>query len=489
MYGEAHRRTPLRTWRAWDTREQLTCPIIERTSQRRVIMLLETYRNVASFGGNRTGKTEGLRAGSIAILSGSDHPDAAEFWRNNGCNPEAFPTGPDTGWMIAVTSSDSLRYHRQQALAMIPKWGPPHERARDGANWFAWNLMGRGEARIEWMVPGYDQPAALVFKSEDQGIRSFQGDAIRLALHDEEGKTDKILEQTKYRLIDKDGYQLFADTPIHGRTWVYHKFEGPKRDPDWVVARIWTQDNPYLPKHRIRSIVNDPIRGKGLFVVREGKIWPFARETHVLPAARLPEDVKRFRSIDFGTRHPFACNSAAVLQRDWAHPCGVVVPARSMIVYREHYRAEKPLMWHVENIYIAEGYERKPEALATQPWRDQWNGKEAERFEATWADPEDAQALLQLNNTYGIPAMPAKKGRTTGFKLVEDWMTPNPITGKPCIYVFDTCPETIRELEDYRWQTITTNEGVEKEVPSEVSDHTCDNVRYLTMGVNTYLGG
>lgn len=481
-YQTAHLVSPLRTWRAWDHGP-------DRTSQRRSLQLLQYCRNLAIFGGNRTGKTEGLRAASVAILSGADHPDCADFWDNNGCDPGLFPTGPDTGWMIAVTSSDSLRYHRQQTLDMIPKWGPAHERSRDGHNWFAWNLMGRGEARIEWMVPGYDKPAAIVFKSEDQGIRSFQGDAVRLALHDEEGKTIKVLEQTKYRLIDKDGYHLFADTPIHGRTWVYHKFEGSKADKDWRVARIWTQDNPYLPPHRIRDIVNDPVRGKGLFVVMEGKIWPFTRETHVVPPFTIPPDLRRFRSIDFGTRHPFACNWACVLRKPIALSDGRVLPEKSMVIYREHYLSEKPLMFHAERIYEAEGYVRKPGALATTGFRAQWDATGAETIEATWADPEDAQALMQLNNTYGIPAMSAKKGRTTGFKLVEDWMTPDHITGMPRIYVFDTCPETIRELEDYRWQTVTTAEGVEKEVPSEVSDHTCDNLRYLTMGVNVYYGG
>jgi hypothetical protein len=476
---------PLVTWRAWDQPPP-------RTSQRRTLGLLTQSREVGIFGGNRSGKTEMARAALVAVATGSDHPDARAFWELNGVDPDHFPTGPDSGWAIAVSSNDSLRYHRRQILSLIPKWGPKHPNS--DTNSHSWNLFGRGEARLQWMVPGYDTPAEIWFKSEDQDIMTFQGDAIRVAWHDEEGLTAKRYEQVQYRLIDKDGWQILTDTPIHGRTWVYNRFylkqdSNRKPIPDGAIhTAIHTADNPYLPRHRVARIANDAVRGRGEFVVMEGRIWPEFGPLHQLAPFELPPDALRFRSIDFGTRHPFACLNGAILRTAVTLPNGRRLADGSIIIYREHYQAEQTLEHHVRVIREAEGWHQRPASVQTNDKKIRyiWVPKHdnAERIEATWADPEDAQQMLQINRDHDMEAIPATKDIHAGISALRERLMPDPSTGEPSLYVFTTCTNTIREWEDFQWVKQITAEGIEKDVPSKRSDHTCDCGRYLVMGVN-----
>lgn len=471
---------PLTTWRAWHQEPP-------QTSQRSTLQELQFTRALTVFGGNRSGKTEMGRIALVALLSGSDHPDARTFWIENGCDPDMFPRGPDSGWIIAVTSDDSLRYHRQQILSLIPKWGPRHSQSEaPGYNWHAWNLFGRGAARLEWMCPGYNTPAVLWFKSEDQDIRTFQGDAIRAALHDEEGLNGKRYDQTKFRLIDKDGYHLFTDTPIHGRSWVYNKFEKKDtKEPGVVTRRIYSTDNPYLPRHRLGILEKDDVRGKGLFVAKEGRCWPsFTEERNVLPAGlSFSKDDLIFRSIDFGTRHPFCCLWTRLLRKPLYLPDGRKIHEGSAIVFREHYLAGKTLAYHVARMHEYEKWRKITKGAESEARPDQdWAPTErSEYIEATWADSEDPQLILQLNNTHGIPTNKGNKSIKAGIDAVEAAFAGDEFG--PRLYVVETCENLIREVEDYVWTTQMTVEGVEKEVPSGVSDHACDPLRYVWMGI------
>lgn len=485
-FSEATKVRPLCFWKAWHQ----PAP---RTSQRAALQILQWTHEVGIFGGNRSGKTELCRIALVALLSGSDHPDVSHFWRNNDCDPDAFPTGPDTGWAIAVSSNDSLRYHRRQILDLIPKWGPQHPNADDGRNWHAWNLFGRGEARIQWMVPGYDKPAEIWFKSEDQDLMTYQGDAIRAAWHDEEGATAQRYEQTQYRLIDKDGYQILSDTPIHGRTWVYNRFylkqDSLKRPlmMDVMRAEIHTRDNPYLPKHRAGKIADDPVRGMGQFVVLEGRIWPALDHRHELAPFDLPKDVYRFRGIDFGTRHPFVCLWGAMLKRPLEIQ-GRLLPAGSIIIYRERYVAECTLAIHVREIRREEGWKQIPGRIRTDdktpdmvwaPFRE-----DAEHIDATWADPEDAQQMLSLNSDHGMMVAPAFKSVEATISRVSELLEPDE-SGQPRLYILTTCENTLRECQDWQWTKMMTAEGVEKDVPQRRNDHTCDALRYLVYGATS----
>lgn len=474
---DAMRRThPLQMWRAWDSPRPAT-------SQLRALQEIVNYKELAIFGGNRSGKTELGRIMLVALVLGADHPDAAAFWRRHGIDPKELPFGPDDGWIVATSSGDSIRYHRKQILALLPKWGPRHPYSKgEGSNIHSWGLYGKGEALLECMVPGYETPARIYFKTEDQGEDAFQGDAVRAIHHDEEGKTEKVFTSASYRLIDKDGWQILTNTPIYGKTWTYRRFE-KERPPTAKLVRIHSKDNPHLPKGRVAKFADDAVRGKGEYVEAEGRVWPmFSEDIHVVKPFALPVDTRHYKAIDFGTRHPFAVGWATRLRDSVRLENGRVLHDGTIVVYREHYLRGQTTAYHVARMRQYEGWRRKEREDSQRPHEAWEHCEEAERISMTWADPEDPQQIMQMRQLYGMPITKARRARQAGIDLVADYLAPDDM-GEPRLVIFDTCLNFIREVGGYEWTDRQTADGADKKEPSDESDHTCDVLRYLVMGI------
>lgn len=459
LLDELIERRPLVLWRAWHRDEP-------RTSQRRALEAVARFLVVLVFGGNRSGKTELLRAVVVALVLGSDHPDAAAFWRHNGLDPASFPRGPGRGWIIALRAADSLEYHRAQILALTPKWGPAHPRG-NGESWFTWGMDGNADAKLEIMVPGYREPAVVVFKSDDPGPDTMQGSSVRVVLHDEESRkhAGATWEECGLRLVDQRGWHLMANTPTRGKTWLYHEHV-KVRQPGEHLVWIHSPDNPFLPPAEIRKLERDPtvaaIRLRGEFVALDGRVWPqFARSSHVVPRFIIPEGSPRFRAIDFGTRHPFCCLWAALLRRRVDLPDGRHIPDGALVVYREHYQKEWTLAQHVARIRELE--------------------EPGEKITVTWVDPEDPQQMLQLAHTHGMEITRANKAREAGLGCVAEYLSPRE-DGLPGLFIVEGCVETIREVESYTYGPTGTSE-----IPKHQDDHACDDLRYLCMGVRAYM--
>jgi phage terminase large subunit len=77
--------------------------------------------------------------------------------------------------------------------------------------------------------------------------------------------------------------------------------------------------------------------------------------------------------------------------------------------------------------------------------------------------------------------MPAKKDIHLGIEAVQAALKIQG-DGKPRLFVFKSCVNTIREMAGYRWAEGTENKDA-KDEPLKVNDHTCDCVRYAIYGV------
>lgn len=442
---------PLSLWRAWHRPQP-------RTSQRAALQALQVFHTLLVLGGNRSGKTELMRAVLVALALGSDHPVARVFWMNNQCDPDRFPKGPGRCWVVARSSNDSIRYHRKQIGRLVG--------SSEAVRW--WNKNRPGEARVEIDVPGYEHPAEIWFKSEDQGEDAMQGDSCRAILHDEEGDSCKVWDEAQVRLWDQRGWHLMSNTPVKGLTWVYDRFVA-NTPADVSVKWIHSTDNPFLPQEEVRKLAKGnpqlaAARLRGEFVALEGRVYPqFSRGVHVVEPFEIPADWLRFRAVDFGTRHPFVCL--------W----GALGPDDQLYIYREHYQAERTLAHHAGIIRYAEGW---------VPQGDGWavpDDGQIEDIELAWADPEDPQQLMQLQLDHDLDFVPAIKAVAHGIDVVSERLDPEQLGG-PALFFFANCVNTIREHEGYLWAD-GSKKADQPDRPRKKNDHTCDAVRYMCVGV------
>lgn len=431
---------PLSMWRAWDRAEP-------RTSQRRAIQQLGS-EITALFGGNRSGKTEGARAIAVAMALGRDHPAVRIFLRLNGIDPLCIPKGPGKVYLVALTSNDSLSYHRKQVDALLPK---------EGVKW--WNRNYRGEARCEIEVPGYDEKAEIWFKSCDQGRKAMQGASCRCIVFDEEPPRD-VFSEARMRLLDQSGRLILSMTPLNGMTWVYDEIASKPNTPERKAHWIHTRDNPWqADAARLEDVFGElddaeaAARSEGRFVTREGLVFrEWSRSTHLVEPFTIPDDWPRYRAIDFGTRNP-----TAIL---W----GAMSPDDVLYIYREHYEAERTLAHHVRCML-----------------------EHDEPIEMTWADPAQAQLLLELVTEHGVPAVKANKHVRKGVERVRRRLRGVTIDGKhhPGVLVFSDLARFLREVEAYIWDPNSSKTKDGQERPKKKDDHLMDCFRYLVMGVDT----
>ena len=452
-----------------------------RTSQRALVALLAHHRTVYGGGGNRSGKTYGIKSAFVALALGSDHPDARAFWRSNDIDPDAFPAGPANAdfndgevWIVAKSSAASIEYHRSAVEVMLP------------AGSYRWNNRdGKGMATLRVECPGYNYPAIIRFKSDDQGRDRMQGQKCRGIWQDEEGQ-ELVWDECNSRLVDSNGWHVMTNTPVAGITWVEGRLvakTAEHAEADCVVYHIHSIDNPHLDAEGLAKLGkgNDAMREAKLFgraVSREGLVWDFDPRIHVVPRFAIPEDWLRFRTIDFGTRNPFAClwftrSTSAIYLDD-----GRTIPDGSIVVYREHYQAERTLKHHAARIHELEGWEYDAELELWTP------GPDAERIELSWADPEDAQQLLALVHDHDIDAAKALKAVSAGCDLVAEYLEVDE-TGAPRLFFFDDLRHTLREVPAYAWVNGSSKTD-QPNRPKKKDDHTCDCVRYGVMGIHRY---
>lgn len=158
----------------------LSCSVLWRANaascdQRRAVVAAMRAPVVALvLGGERSGKSKGLKELTLAMALGGDHP-LVRAWVALNELPYTIPDGPAQVYAVALTSNDSRRYHRPDLKELIGAM--PHK-------WH--NFGGDGESRVEIRVPGYSKPAIIHFKSIDQGSKSFQGISLRWVWIDEE---------------------------------------------------------------------------------------------------------------------------------------------------------------------------------------------------------------------------------------------------------------------------------------------------------------
>lgn len=319
---------------------------------------------------------------------------------------------------------------------------------------------------IIWHNKGAEIPAELrlvngnriEFKAYEQGRKSFEGRAIDAFYGDEQCKSDseQIWQEIQARLMDKNGFSAQSMTPIIPQVWLEERVRDLP-DTDGIFYADLNENRKsrggFIDDKEIDMMIAEwpaevqQTRIKGYFAAFAGAVYKtFSRDTHVIKPFKIPDDWTRYRAIDWGFNNPFVC---LWLARN---------PDRRWYVYAEHYRARETLAYHAERIKQISG---------------------REKYRVTWAD-HDAQERHEFSKL-GIATMPAKKDIHLGIEAVQAALKVQG-DGKPRLFIFKTCKNTIREMAGYTWAEGTETKDA-KDEPLKVNDHACDCLRYAIYGV------
>ena len=408
------------------------CDITEkRTSQRRAIQTIQSEAH-ATFGGNRSGKTESAMQLAVATALGSDEWQVKQWIKHNQIPKDLIQPDPSTVWVSGLSYGDALTYLRPKIQAYCPK----------GTVFRQWNAQNRA-----WAI--FPNGGKIQSLSADSGREKFQGANVQLVILDEEHPLD-IFNESMLRVADQRGRVLTSMTPLKGLTWAYDVFlANPQKG--YSTYSIYGLDNPYVDSDKLRAAVShmsdasQRARLFGEFVNQEGLVYSeFDRKIHVVPAFTPPDDWEKYRAIDFGVRNPFACLYFALDPTDDV-----------LHVYREYYATERTSL---EN--------------GIQLNQIQKRFKESYRW--TVADPESRDGRLTLARECNIETKPAPKhfGVNETINWVKERLSIDK-EGKAHLIIHDTCKNLIKEFRLYRWST-----GQGKDKPIKQNDHALDALRY-----------
>lgn len=225
--------------------------------------------------------------------------------------------------------------------------------------------------------------------------------------------------------------------------------------PNYVAQLLST----YSPERIQRDIM-------GSFDAFQGQVYTeFRRDTHVVKPFRIPDEWTKFVGADQGYTNPAAFVWCAI---DYDG---------NIFVYREFYHSE----WIIPEIVKGRGLE---EGIVSLTGR--------EKLEGIWIDPstranrgKDSDYQTYLDN---LPKdwtlFPANNEVSTGIDRVKGYLKPSAQTGKPRLYVFDTCTNLVDELIKYRWKELAPGFAAtqnQKEEPVKKDDHAADALRYAIM--------
>ena len=413
-----------------------------RTSQKRALQALMDRKVKVGLlvGGNRSGKTEAGAMVAAAVAIGRGDAGVAKWMRDNGIPEGSIFKRPGRVCCVSLTSNESIRVQRPKIEQFLPA----------GTYWK--NRHGAGEAFAQLPNGG-----TILFKTVDQGARSFQADAWDLCWFDEDPEDQAVMNEARMRLVDRRGRCLISMTPLRGLTWIWDRFVHDP-EPGTLCRWIFGEDNPHIPSDELATLLKSygsherASRARGEFTQLEGRVYQdWSRDLHVIEPFEVPEDWERVAGLDFGTRNPFCCLLAAI------------DPADSVVhLIAERYKSECTLIRHVEALREMFKEYGEPGLIV--------------------ADPEDRGSRISMARDHDMATVKAKKEVRAGLSSVAERLAPD-AEGRPHLVVHSNCVNLIREIEGYVWDT-RRGKGDQPDKPLKREDHAMDALRYLVHYMN-----
>lgn len=259
-----------------------------------------------------------------------------------------------------------------------------------------------------------------------------------------------------------------------GHNWVYQYFvkqdlfKNPEAKLQYKVIVAPSTENKHLPDGYVQGLLDsysdERIQREvmGSWDAFEGQVYhEFRRDVHVIKPFVIPPEWTKVVGADHGYRNPAA----------WVW--GAQDYDGNLYIYREFYQRE----WLIEEICKGNKKTREPGVI-------ELNRKD--KLDGIWMDPSTKAARGQTGasdwDSYAEslpkqwPLLPAKNEVGTGIDRVKGYLKVNERSGKPRLFIFDTCTNLIEEIAQYRWEERAHNQQAkhnEKEAPVKKNDHAC----------------
>jgi len=421
----------------------------------------EKYRLV--HGGNRGGKTE--------CVCEETH------WCASGKHPYKEVPPPPTHYVVC---GDGMTEQVDRVLVQKFREIVPRETLKGGEWKSAWS--------DKYHTLTYANGSTIHFMSYDQDVGKLSGVSLDGAVLDEScNASENFWKELNARLIDRNGWAVFAVTPIYGLTWEYKFYERAKTDPDVAVFRLPTRDNiANLSADGIAALesqIGDDenerrIRLEGDFLAIGGLIYPILDpRLHRKTGAEvgMNDSWSKYLAIDPG------------INKDHVVLWGAVGPGRHIHFYRELY-VSGPIHPDLKaEIRTASGLDRMEGFRLDGHW--DWDNRTAR-------SAADQDKYLNIEKEFFIPpALPVIKApvdirRWQGIDHVRTMLRPDPTTQKPLITFSPECERAWYEMTHY--MCVPPGPGSEnRHNPRirKVDDDAPDCVRIFVTSDLQYTGG
>ncbi len=394
------------------------------------------------FGGNRSGKTE-CGAVECVYISRGVHP-----YRENRKNT--------FGWVVSLTTQVQRDVSQAKILQYLnPYW--IQDIVMQSGRKDAPHLGVIDQIHVKNVFGGI---SVIGFKSCDQGRERFQGSSLDFVWFDEEPPED-IYDECLMRVLDRNGDIFGTMTPLKGLTFIYDEIylNVSNSKEIWCEFMEWA-DNPFLSQDAINaltaSLTESQIESRryGRFKSESGLVYPeFDENVHVIEPFNIPPEWQDTISIDPGLNNPLSAHWYAV---DYDG---------NVYVTHEHFEAKRDIFYHSNAI----------KSISNKiGWKSDSKGRIFALIDSAANQKTLAsnKSVTELFLEQGIVCNPkVNKDMFSGIQRVKEYLIGD--NGKPKLYIFKNCPNLIRELKNYRWQSGDT--------PKKSDDHALDELRYYLM--------
>lgn len=197
----------------------------------------------------------------------------------------------------------------------------------------------------------------------------------------------------------------------------------------------------------------------------------FRRDLHVVRPFQVPNYWERFSASDWGYTSPACCLWFAVSPDDWmtmryANGRTVMIPPRSVIVYRESYVRRKTTPQLAEEWLKLNGQDRLKYRLLDPAFGPTRGG---------------GPSVAEEFNSHGWLVVDADNDRLQGWARVRQYLAwrrnqAGEMELHPRLYIFDTCQNLVRTLPQ-----MIHDEKEPEDMDTEGEDHAVDALRYGMM--------